>query len=172
MRLADFSVLVILASLGCGETPPPEKPFILTDKGSLGFGTEFGRPGVFIGSSLPNSVIVMNKGLEDLKIDDFVLSGDNAFFMHVEGQTCREVPPRGNDCDPLSSILPVNVKGKQQTFVEVFFTPSAVRVYSGAINIKSNAENVMDLQIKLCGVGLRQTSDAGDFDRPDGGCSR
>ncbi len=172
MRLVDFSLLVILVSLGCGETPPPEAPFILTDKGSLGFGTEFNRPGVYLNASLANNLIVMNKGLSDLKIDDVTISGDDVFFMHVEGQECSMLPPKGMACSPLSNILPVTVKGKQQTYVEVFFTPRDVRVYSGAITIKSNADNVKNLEIKLCGVGIKSIGDGGEFERPDGGCSR
>ncbi|MBL8949175.1 MAG: hypothetical protein JNK82_00260 [Myxococcaceae bacterium] len=172
MRIADLSLLAIFGIVACGEKPPPDGAFILTDKQSFGFGTEFNRPGVIVGASLPNSLIVKNEGLTDLSIDDFVLTGDDAFFMRVEGQECREVPPRGNDCDPLSSILPVKVKGKQETFVQLIFTPRDVRVYGGTLTIKSNAENVKNLEIKLCGVGVRTIDDAGTLDRPDGGCTR
>jgi hypothetical protein len=171
MRIADFSVLAILAVVGCGEKPPPETPFILTDVQSLGFDTQFAS-GTVVGMSPTNSVTITNAGLSDLSITDVVKSGDSQFFMRLEDQACRATPPQTPDCDPTSSVLPKTVKGKQNTFIQVFFTPTDVKVYRGVINIKSNAENVKDLEIRLCGIGIRSGADGGSPEIPDGGCER
>jgi hypothetical protein len=159
MRIV-VSLLGIFAAMGCGEKPPPEKPFIVTDVASLGFDTQFAS-GTFIGRSPINSLTVMNEGLTDLIISDVVQSGDSAFSYLLQGQ----MPG-----DPPSSVLPITVKGKQNTFIQFTFTPTDTRRYSGAVNVKSNADNIKDLPIALFGCGIRQAADGGTPELPDGGC--
>jgi hypothetical protein len=114
-----FSLGIIVASLGCGKESLPQKPQLVVDRESLGFGQEFGS-GVFIGTSKTDSIQISNGGLEDLKIESAAYTGDQAFV--VEG--------------PLKTTL----KGKETTFIRVFFTPKAEMVYTGSILLVSNAE--------------------------------
>lgn len=97
----------------------PQKPQLIVDRESLGFGQEFGS-GVYIGTMKVDSIQIENGGLEDLKIDSANYTGDQAFV--AEG--------------PLKLVL----KGKERTFIRVIFTPTAEKVYTGSILIVSNAE--------------------------------
>jgi hypothetical protein len=159
MRIAATLLVVGIVLMTCGEKPRPSLPFILTERGSLGFGTEFGG-GTFIGTVPQEHLSVSNEGLQDLKISDVTQSGDTAFAFRLEGQAMGQPP---------SSVLPLTVKPAMQTFIEFTFTPADVRRYHGAVVIKSNADNVADLEIKLSGCGIRQV-DAGVEQRPHGGC--
>ncbi|MBS1149917.1 MAG: putative lipoprotein [Myxococcaceae bacterium] len=97
----------------------PQKPQLIVDRESLGFGQEFGS-GVYIGTMKTDSIQIQNGGLEDLKIESAAYTGDQAFV------------PEG----PLKLTL----KGKETTFIRVLFTPTAEKVYNGSILIVSNAE--------------------------------
>jgi len=114
-----FSLGIIVASLGCGKESLPQKPQLIVDRESLGFGQEFGS-GVYIGTMKTDSIQIQNGGLEDLKIESAAYTGDQAFV------------PEG----PLKLTL----KGKETTFIFVLFTPTAEKVYNGSILIVSNAE--------------------------------
>jgi hypothetical protein len=160
MRIAALSLVAVLALSDCGDKPPPDKAFILTDRSAIGFMTEFAS-GTYIGMSVQDHIAVMNKGLQDLSITDVAKTGDDAFTFSLEGQAMGAPP---------SSVLPITVKPMMSTFIEFIFTPTLVKRYSGAITITSNAENVKDLPIQLTGCGLRKNPDGGNPDQPDGGC--
>lgn len=136
-------------------------PFILTDRSAIGFMTEFAS-GTVIGMAPQDHIAVSNEGLADLKIDDVVQTGEDAFTFRLQGQAMGA---------PVSTVLPIIVKPAMSTFIEFVFTPTEVKRYRGAINIKSNADNVKDLPIQLSGCGLRRVGDAGMVEQPDGGCS-
>src|SRR5687767_10576740 len=77
MRHLALLLASIVALCACGgEKPRPEKPFILADRASLGFGLENGQA-VYIGTRPQQSLQISNEGLQDLNITDITLSGDN-----------------------------------------------------------------------------------------------
>lgn len=110
---------IIVASSGCGKESLPQKPQLIVDRESLGFGLEFGS-GVYIGTMKTDSIQITNGGLQDLTISSATYSGDQVFA--VEG--------------PLKTTL----KGKETTFIRVIFTPTEEKMYMGSILISSNAE--------------------------------
>ncbi len=167
MRIRPVSLLAIVAALGCGEKPPPEKPFILTDVASIGFDVQFGR-GTYIGTAPVNSLTVTNEGLADLVIEDVSKTGDSAFTFVLDGQCTIQGGQRV--CGPVADVLPKTVKGKQNTFIQVTFTPTEVRRYTGQLVIKSNADNFKELNVGLFGCGVRAGVDGGTDVQPDGGC--
>ena len=135
MRMFAVSALAILALSACGEKPRPTKPFILTDRASIGFDTEFAS-GTFIGTVPQQSLAITNEGLEDLVISEVSQTGDSAFgFMPT-------------------TMPPITVKGAKQTYIQLTFAPTQERMYMGAIVIKSNADNIKELSIGLSGLGI------------------
>src|SRR5437762_11866595 len=79
MPRARLVVVAIFSSVTC--TPSgmtTDKPFILTDRASLGFDQIYGGA-EFICTSVQNSLIVSNEGLDDLKISDITYTGSGAF---------------------------------------------------------------------------------------------
>jgi len=160
MRLP--SGLAILAALSCGGDPNVrQKPFILTDRASLGWGAEFASA-VYVGTSVPQSLSVENRsGYEDLVIDDVTKAGDSEFAFRLPGQLTGQQP---------SDVLPHTVKPLKKTYIELTFSPTAVGRYSGSLTIKSNAENVTDLKIDLYGSAIKKGVDGGANQTPDGGC--
>jgi hypothetical protein len=142
MRLSSWLLAgSIAASLSCGPKPPPDNPFITTDRGSIGFGQEFGS-GTFIGTKPMESLSINNEGLSDLHISSITLTGDPEFSMMPQ------------------TTPPVTVKGEQSTFVALFFAPTQVKTYTANLNIKSDAENTKSLDVAISGKGL-QPADAG-----------
>jgi hypothetical protein len=142
MRLSSWLLAGSLAaSLGCGPKPPPDNPFITVDRASIGFGQEFGS-GTFIGMKPMESLSINNEGLGDLTISAITLTGDPQFTM---------MP---------ATTPPVTVKGMQSTFVALFFSPDQAKIYTANLNIKSNAENTMSLDVAISGKGI-EPPDAG-----------
>src|ERR1043165_6558120 len=144
MRLPVLSVAFLLCA--CGEKTRPEKPFILADRASLGYGLETAEA-VYIGQSKKQTLQISNEGTTDLKIESITVSGDNVFSIQ-----------------PLMDP-PITVKGAQHTFIQAFFAPKAVRTceimpvsatdcYIGDITIVSNADNQKTLHVALSGSGL------------------
>jgi hypothetical protein len=127
--------------LSCGPKPPPDNAYITTDRGSIGFGQEFGS-GTFIGTKPMESLSINNEGLSDLHISSITLTGDPAFTMMPQ------------------TTPPVTVKGEQSTFVALFFEPTEAKIYMGNLNIKSDADNTTSLDVAISGKGL-EPADAG-----------
>ncbi len=139
-----FFVGIIVASLGCGKESLPQKPQLTVDRDSLGFGLEFGRP-TYIGTMTTEAIQIRNAGLEDLKIESATYTGDQAFV--IEG--------------PLKTTL----KGKENTFIRVIFSPTAEKLYGdSSILIKSNAElnattkSTPEKTITISGRGIKPGS--------------
>ena len=112
MRVVAAVVIVIVA-LGCGRDSLPQKPQLIVDRESLGFGQEFGSA-TFIGTQPQDSIQISNGGLEDLTLSA-TYSGDPAFS--IDG--------------PLKTTL----KGKEHTFIRVIFAPVQEKIYTGSIAI-------------------------------------
>lgn len=143
MRIAAVTLISILAFAACGEKPRPQKPFILTDRASVGFNQEFGG-GTFIGTKPQQSLSISNEGIEDLVISEITKSGDGAFTMMAE------------------KALPTTVPGAQRSYVQIYFEPTEAKDYAGKITITSNADNYKTLEIGLSGRGIvPPTNDGG-----------
>jgi hypothetical protein len=141
-----LSLGIIVASLGCGKESLPTKPQLIVDRESLGFGQEFGS-GVYIGTVKTDTIQLTNGGLEDLVFESALYTGDQAFV------------PEG----PVKTTL----KGKQTTFIRIFFTPTAEKVYTGSLMIVSNAEDNPATKsspmkkIDISGRGFKPGTDGG-----------
>jgi hypothetical protein len=134
------SALLILVVFAACEKPLPEKPQLITDVDSIGFGQEFGS-GTFIGTSAQRSLQIFNGGLTPLNIQSTTMTGNDVDAFVVE--------------QPLKTM----VKGQETTFMRFFFQPKQARVYSATLTIISDAENAPNKQIAISGRGIN----------PDGG---
>src|SRR5262245_16409560 len=100
-------VASLFLALGCtGRDSMPQKPQLFVDRDTIGFGTEFGNA-TYVGTSPQESLLIKNMGLDNLVISSVDKSGDAVFTL--EG--------------PLSNEL----KGKESTFIRVFFTPTTAK---------------------------------------------
>jgi hypothetical protein len=112
-------------------------PFIVADVATVAF-----AEGTLIGTTRIDTLALTNEGLRELDITDVEETGDAAFTFKLVGP------------------LPLKVQGKQMTFIQVSFTPTAPRKYSGTLTVTSNADNAPSLAIGLSGCGV-STLDAG-----------
>ena len=96
----------------------PEKPLLIVDRASLGFGQEFGSC-TKIGTSPQDSIKLENGGLDDLIISSAAYTGDSAFTINGPQKT--------------------TLANKEFTFIQVLFTPTAEKIYNGSIEVDSNA---------------------------------
>ncbi len=125
---------IFLALVACGNTPSlPQKPQLITDRDSLGFGQEFGS-GTYIGTSTQNSLMIENQGLDPLVLNQVTIAGDSAFVL-----------------DPASSTT---IKAKARAFLRITFTPTQAKVYTATITIDSNAENTPHKTVDVTGKGI------------------
>ena len=124
-RLASIlGSTIIVASFGCGKVSLPQKPQLIVDRASLGFGQEFGSC-TRIGTAPQDSIKIENGGLEDLIISSVTYSGDSAFMIN----------------GPAEGGMPkTTLKGKENAFIQVIFTPTAQKIYNGSIELDSNAQ--------------------------------
>lgn len=122
------------------EKPLPEKPQLITDVDSIGFGQEF-NSGTFIGTSAQRSLQLFNGGLTPLTISSTMMTGNDVSAFIVE--------------QPLKMVI----KGQETTFMRFFFQPKEARVYSATLTIISDAQNTPNKQIAISGRGIN----------PDGG---
>lgn len=128
MRLvltASASVALLLL-VACGEEESlPQKPQLRVDRVLMDFGTESGGA-TFVGTAPQESLIIRNAGLENLKINSVVKTGDTAF--------------------ELDQPLKTDLKGKEETFLRVIFKPTqapadgGTREYTGSLSIDANHE--------------------------------
>ena len=94
----------------------------------------------YIDTEPAESLQIQNGGLNTLQILSVTRTGDSAFR--------------------LDGPLKTELKGKETTFLRVFFKPTEVKKYQGALLIKTNAESVAEhpaeITIQLAGEGVRQ----------------
>ena len=128
---------LIVASVGCGGKPVPEKPQLILDRDSIGFGQEFSST-TRIGTAPQESLLLLsNGGLADLVISSVTYSGDSAFMVSGPVKV-------GADGKTI-------IKGKDSDYLRIVFTPLAEKLYSGSITIVSNAENYPTKVVKVSG---------------------
>lgn len=133
MKFRNSAVIVLLSLAGCGGEQLPTTPQISVDRDTLGFGTEFNNA-TYIGTAPQETVMIENKGLNELVIAGVDKSGDSAFTFDGPAET--------------------NIKGKGRTFIRVIFTPTAAKTYAGSLTIRSNAENNPAVTVQLAGKGV------------------
>jgi hypothetical protein len=138
LMFARLMLAVIFLSLvGC-EKGPPEKAQLILDRDSLGDGgVDFGA--VFVGTRPQESLMIRNGGVATLNLESVVKAGDGAFTI------------RGTNED---GSFPKEVKGLDQTYVQIIFAPNAERTYSGTITITSDAENAPSRVVSVAGRGV------------------
>lgn len=132
--------LILVALAGCGKESMPDKPQLLLDRASIGFGQEFGS-GTYIGTEPQESLLIENGGLQNLEISSVTIAGAAEF---------RITPP------PKKTL-----KGKEHTFVQIFFKPTQVKAYSATLTIVSNAENTPSREVAVTGRGIAAPTDGG-----------
>lgn len=136
-----FLGFIFFLLTGCGkEGALPQKPQLVLDRDSIGFGQEFGS-GTFLGTQPQESLLIENGGLENLTLANVTLTGDGEFKL--EGPTLNEL------------------KGKEHTFLRVLFAPTQVKTYSAVITINSNAENAPTKLVSVSGRGVKPSADGG-----------
>lgn len=141
MYIRRFVVLIVALLTACGGSKDlPQKPQITMFPTSIGFGSENGF-GVYIGTAPERDFEIINGGLQDLILTSATLTGDSAFRIN----------------GPLS----MRITGNKKTFVQVIFTPTDAKSYSGTVTIASNAENAPSATVALQGVGIRPSTDGG-----------
>ncbi len=131
----------IFLALACGgKEVLPQKPQLLLDRDSVGFGLDFGS-GTFIGTQPQESLQLENGGLDPLHITSVARTGDSAFTVDGPPETV--------------------VKGKDRTFLRILFKPTQARDYTATVTIESDAENAPHKEVKLTGKGVSPRTDAG-----------
>ncbi|MBX7113071.1 MAG: hypothetical protein K1X64_01965 [Myxococcaceae bacterium] len=152
--------LIFVAFASCGKTstgpcdpdgPLGDKPRLCTERDSIGFNQEF-CSGTYIGTSVPQTFMIWNNGIEGLNISEVTLTGDPAFTM----------------TGPTKTMLTGTKKEDRQAFVQLFFAPTQYKFYGNTkLTIKSNAENAPEKVIEISGRGCRAaTADAGEMCPP------
>lgn len=134
---------ILSGFFACGKPPAPCTPDSLTnapqacpDKGSLGFGREFGTA-TLLGTAPQETLTVRNGGVGDLIISSATLTGDSAFALSTEPST-----------------FPATIAGNKYFYMRVIFTPTAAKLYTGRITVQSNAQNSPSQEFQVTGCGL------------------
>ncbi len=136
MSARAILVVIFVALVGC-EKRPPQKPQLVLDRDSIGDGgVDFGA--WFLTTKPQESLMIKNGGVETLSLTSVTKTGDSAFTI------------RGTNDD---GSFPTEVKGLDRTYVQIIFTPTAVKTYSATITIVSNAENTPNRVVSVVGRG-------------------
>ena len=140
--LGALVAVAVFAWAGCeGEPTPPEAPQIKLDRSSLGFNQEFGS-GTYLGTTTPNTLLVINEGRQDLIISSVTESGDTTSSFTIDSYT--DTPIKYNDTPGA---------------IRVNFRPRDAGIVTATMTINSNAENAPSIDVPLSGRGIN----------PDGG---
>ncbi len=131
---------VVVALLACEAEPLPEKPQLIVNRESIGFGAEFGDA-TYVGTKPQESLQIENGGLNLLVLQQPQLVGDAAFTL--EGPETLEI------------------KGKKSTFLRIVFAPTQAKDYKATLVILSNAENAPFKEIPITGRGIQPLGDGG-----------
>lgn len=143
MRLRTLCLPLIIAALaGCGNEDGVEltdEPQLFVDRNSLLFDTEYGS-GTWVGATTFNTLIIENRGLQELEITEVSKSGPSVFSLRLP--------------EALADGEPLRLQSREQAFIEVAFKPTQARQYDGAILIKSNDPTAPEKQVTLSGKGV------------------
>ncbi|MDQ3264285.1 MAG: hypothetical protein M3Y59_11585 [Myxococcota bacterium] len=131
-RRAFLGAAIILAFSAC-EKEPAALAQLITDRDSLGFGGEFGS-GAYVGTSIANTLIVTNEGLETLTISSVTVTGRPPFA--------------------LGDVSTQTLETYDRAFIQVLFEPTAPGDFQGMLTLESNAENFPIKEIPLSGRGV------------------
>lgn len=145
-----MGALIVGALVGCNQQSIPEDPTIAFDRESLGFGAEF-CSGTKINTEALNSLKVSNEGQNNLVINTIELTGPSVFRIET-------------------GTLPLTVKGLKDTFVAVYFKPTAKQFYDGKLTVTSNDPKTPVKEIKITGRGC-QDNDCPPFNPPVPQCT-
>ena len=124
-----ISLLSALIFAACSESDSiPQKPQIKLSPETV-------QTSSYVNSTFKAGVQIQNTGLDPLVLSDVQLCGDAA-FTKVDGPS-KTTLNRG-----------------ESSYVQLAFTPTQVKAYSGTLTITSNAENKATATVSLQGDGL------------------
>jgi hypothetical protein len=114
-------------------------PFLLVDRESLAFDTEF-NSGTYVGASTRNSLYIENRGDQPLELTAVVKNAPAEFVLRLP--------------DALAAGQTLTVDSRKTALIEVEFTPQQAKTYEGSFTLRSNAANAPEKQILLAGKGV------------------
>jgi outer membrane lipopolysaccharide assembly protein LptE/RlpB len=129
MQLKTLALLVSAALLACGESLP-DKPQIEPDRTAIWFPAADPNGAVWVGTTLTETLQLMNGGIETLNISELSIGGENADRFTVE-------------------VDKKSVESEQRAFVKLTFTPLEPGKHAAELTVVSNAENTPTLKIPL-----------------------
>jgi hypothetical protein len=143
MRLRTLWLpLIFVALAACGNEDDVEltdEPQVFVDRNVLQFDTEYGS-GTYIGATTFNTLIIENRGLQELQVTQVAKEGSGAFTLRLPQE--------------LVDGKPLRLQSRQRAFVEVAFRPGEARQYDGTLVIQSNDPKAGVKQVTLTGKGV------------------
>jgi hypothetical protein len=149
MHMRDFAFsslsALALAVVGCGggsdSTPPADVPTAvpsIAGTTATPFPFNPGTPGVTVGTEGFVSFTVQNTGTPSLLVSSVTYTGDSAITLQPG----------------VSPTLPATIAFDKYLTVGLTCDPQSAKTYNGAVDIKSNASNLPDINIVLQCVGV------------------
>lgn len=144
MRLRTLWLpLIFVALAGCGngedDVVLTDEPQVFVDRNVLQFDTEYGS-GTYVGATTFNTLIIENRGLQELEITQVAKEGPGVFTLRLPQE--------------LVDGKPLRLQSRQQAFIEVAFKPTAAQQYDGALLITSNDPQAQTKQVTLTAKGV------------------
>lgn len=137
-------IFVALAACGNGEEENEvvltQEPQVYVDRNVLQFDTEYGS-GTYVGATTYNTLIIENRGIQELQISQIAKEGPGAFTVRLPQELA----------DGKALVL----QSRQKAYVEVAFRPTEAKQYDGSLIIRSNDPKAADKQVTLTAKGVR-----------------
>lgn len=135
-------IFVALAACGNGDDADvvlSDEPQVFVDRNVLQFDTEYGS-GTYVGATTFNTLIIENRGLQELEITGVAKDGPGVFTLRLPQE--------------LADGKPLRLQSRQQAFIEVAFKPTEAKQYDGALVIRSNDPKAEVKQVTLTAKGV------------------
>ncbi|XXF79366.1 hypothetical protein P2318_06335 [Myxococcaceae bacterium GXIMD 01537] len=144
MRLRTLCLpLIVIALAACGngedEVELTDEPQAFVDRNQLLFDTEFGS-GTYIGSSTFNTLLIENRGVQELEITSVTKEGPGEFTLRLPQE--------------LADGKSLRLASRKQAFIEVAFKPTEAKGYSGKLIVKTNDPKTPTREITLTAKGV------------------
>jgi hypothetical protein len=171
MPFKRIGITLALFMAGCGSSNNlPVQPQIAVSPTGDYFGTDLCL-GTYIGEAPEGDLFVTNGGQDPLTINSITLATDSdtpTGIFQLSGPNL--ILPDGGT----QTGTPMTLLSQQDAFLQVIFTPTEQKKYTGTITIESNAANMPTLVVPLRGVGVPPPLPDGGVnpaDLPDAGIS-
>lgn len=143
MRLRPLWLpLIFVALAGCGNEDDVElsnEPQVFVDRNVLQFDTEYGS-GTYVGATTFNTLIIENRGLQELTITQVSKTGPGVFTLRLPQE--------------LVDGQPLHLQSRKKAYIEVAFKPTEAKQYEGTLTIKSNDPQAAEKQVSLTAKGV------------------